>query len=264
MKNKTLIDTGYLSFIIATRKYLYTQTISRWFPASWVLESRSARYDEYPAYKYARLEKRAKNPEKLRVYEQAEEIRGLIAKEESLTRVVSEGGEADDTIAALAYLSTPDLVIGVDKDYSILELTLHLQFADYSGNSTSPLERFVKKLPLWMSRVLKSALTRENLWITHALIGDDSDSIPRIIYRGDSAVYERIMHEKETERKIELATKVYGEAVLLNLGLVSVPYYRLLGYSSPVEMILGTEHGIRVRVADNMKLDTLESHFEDW
>ncbi|MEM4406913.1 MAG: hypothetical protein QXS68_07695 [Candidatus Methanomethylicaceae archaeon] len=257
-----VVDTGYISYLIAaTRKFQFCELAARWLTAVWALEGKSLRYQEFPGYKSSRAETHKKREE---LRKAVEEVRESISKAESLTTAFHKDCEGDDIVALLLYSGNFKKVVGVDKDYHVLEVELGVQFVDSAGNPASPLKTLLKKQPKWAVSLCHPSDTLDSL-ILHALLGDSSDDIPRIIYQKHHDLVEKVLSGSSQE-KLQAALSIFGDQFELNLNLVSLPYYKLLGFRSAVEMYLSGVEEIKKRSADfcNSELQFKSQVLEDW
>lgn len=223
-----LVDGGYLSWVYGTR----TSMINAWSTAARPLYSRkrqavilldsdaSLRVQYYSQYKQKRRTRRAEDP-KRRI--QRDSVKWLVSEiiepDPSLSCLKIHGLEADDLVTAFAtsgLLPPPVRAIGVDKDLlQIPEKTLQME--RISGEPVK-LSQFVRRMPKTLQGLITEPL---DVLLALTLLGDDSDSIPRLIppYQLDLAVSFFAL----PANRFSVAYTYFGEPFLRNLYLAILP-----------------------------------------
>lgn len=217
---KRVIDGGYLSYLIGIRD----NRSDFWSTTKWhlkdallAMDSRSYRYELFPAYKSARSLKRVSGPKKLQ-YDQVKMFREQIIQDISIEIAQVPGVEADDIVAAV-WMDDQDLdVVAIDKDLhqvpGIFEAMLR-----GSGRPITPL---LDKVPQYMMNVRG---TPASMVLTQVLKGDKSDSIPRLLSSNVTEAREqwRNYNPKNELRSFERFYKLFGAAFMRNLSLMLIP-----------------------------------------
>lgn len=182
-----------------------------------------ARQKIFPDYKISREIKKQKDPLYAAKREKVRAFRQIIDSDPLLVKARWPGLEADDLLVLFHMLSPQHSVVSVDKDLfqvpgmmgcmhttkgeSIAKRTmLHPRFPKYSGNPKCG-EQFV---------------------LTQCLLGDKSDSVPRLL-PSHPGIAKEIFHGLScSSRPLEAAYKLYKQAFLLNLLVLLVPSPTLL------------------------------------
>lgn len=150
--------------------------------------------------------------------------KNVLQKEPFAYHVRVDGLEADDIIATLGVTFGKDLrVIGTDKD--LLQNVTTLERLD---GTLVTIDRYAKKLPKACMPFVK---TPEDMALSLALMGDDSDSVVRLIPPRQLQHFAEIMSLEDKEERVALALSKFGEAFTRNYYLVGLPgpwcYYPL-------------------------------------
>lgn len=229
-----IIDLGYLSYkIISGSRYL----ILRDFLKGWILigEGReNLRNKLYPDYKLRRRERRL-DPEKLATHQQVLEIRNTISQDPLLTTISLDGLEADDLVAALVILDPRETpVVAIDKDLQFLSRLKDRGGARFYLDPVPPLNRVSDRVP-YKSQYFAEYDYGSAFYflLTQAMIGDKSDSIPRLLPSSgaeSARVWKGLFGRKYNGEPLDferICAKVYqhfGDAFIQNLKLVTMPY----------------------------------------
>ena len=226
-------DGGYLS-------WLYGSSVLRhqaWPPRFTgkkpliVMDSRSTllRKIRTPGYKSARDEKRASSVQTQERTQLVRDFRELVEAEDGRFRFVRiEGLEADDLVAlaAWAYGTTvrPVKVMGIDKDF--MQLMPFIRLADKDGQTVT-YQKFQSRLPLALQT--EPFTTPLHVILTLSLMGDKSDSIPRVLpLRNVGLNLLKDLLFKDSY-PADRAAKEFGDPFLENLANVLLPDPEILG-----------------------------------
>lgn len=226
MSKYKLIDGGYISWCYGSS--LDRQTA--WSPllfrdALFLMDKgKPLRTEFYPEYKKKRVENRLLDPKKLELYNQVRKFQDeQIWGNDKLCLGSYEGLEADDLVGLFAWIyGTVDLV-GIDKD--LLQLGPYLKSYRRLDETDVKLIDWITKLPKRLHYGIKWSHRLVPLIL--ALMGDKSDSIPRLVppYKLDELHY--VLSSKNP---FLTALSEYGEqSVLRNLYISTLPYPGLFG-----------------------------------
>lgn len=181
------VDAGYYSYFMGSRISfdLWLTSVDWEFldHAVFLLDTESTiRLEEYPLYKSRRTENRAKDPRKQEITDRVAKFRTMLSSPSLGLKTRSlKGYEADDLVGILSMVDpTAYQVIGIDKDYAQLP-TLGTYFLDGSGIPIRLASKFEEGLPQYASRMILPRPTNRWFSIYQALVGDRSDSIPRVL-----------------------------------------------------------------------------------
>lgn len=223
----TLVDGGYLIWTYGPD----VQKRMGWQQVLWnftidtgrvlILDGGSTyRKQYYPDYKSARREKwEEADPERIAKRESVFEFANKILEPDPRLAVVKYLGlEADDIIAAWC-IRHPDQVdvIGTDKDLVQLG-DRNIRLKRHDGTPVTA-ESFRKSLP----KTIRPFVSASKVLLVIALLGDKSDSIPRLVPPGlkELKQFAKLLQEPTAW---ELAIKEYGEdEVKRNLYLSILP-----------------------------------------
>lgn len=178
---QAVADLGYISFYYGCRnpgeweiaKYQYKDCLL-------LADARSFRSDIIEDYKARRKLNRETRPQVQQTYLKVKALREHILQNDFHSQVAQvPGAEADDLVAAF-HLAYPDLryIVAIDKDY--------LQLPGFNAKQYSatmeqfPIKEIFTKLPQYVSKGL-TEITPPLIVLIHALFGDKSDSIPRLL-----------------------------------------------------------------------------------
>lgn len=225
-----VVDGGYLSWCYGTT----AQTVNGWsgsarlqFTARQgvliVLDSDTSERTKFdPEYKSRRREKKAENPER---QEKADHVRYLvrdvIMEDPLLSTVIYPGLEADDLVALIAVRRLtgqpcPLKVIGADKD--LLQIDPLLMTLERISGEVGSIEKFSRRLPKAVQPYIRAP---RDVLLTLALMGDKSDSVPRLIPPYHLEQFINIM--KNPGEAYYIARERFGQAFLKNLYLTVLP-----------------------------------------
>jgi len=229
-----LADGGYLSWLYGSAEIRH----AAWPPKFVgekpiiVMDSRSIlnRKRRNPGYKAGREQKRDNDPNWKDRTAMVHHFREMVEEEDGRFRFVRiEGLEADDLVALGVWSlqgKTLD-VMGIDKDFLQLDRGIRLIDKD---NIAVDYERFQKRLPL----ALQSPRIKHGwqILITLALMGDKSDSIPRILAaRTPGLSFMQALLLDQPRRAFLQAYSEYGQKFLANLYDVILPDPEVLGFT---------------------------------
>ncbi len=168
------------------------------------------------SYKSRREEKRARDPELVAKSAQVRMFQEEILKESfSPERQIHlESYEADDLLALMFLQGDIDSIVGIDKDYLQLPgIRLEETGTDEAYEFT---EYKSRKIPL----AIQPIDTPSCLLLCLTLLGDKSDSIPRILPLRRFDIYWNI---RLAECPFRVGLKMYGRRFLQNLLLILLP-----------------------------------------
>lgn len=223
-----LVDGGYLSWVYGTRSSM----INAWSTAARPLYSRkrgaiilldseaSFRTQFYSQYKQRRRDRRAGDPKR---QEQRDNVKWLVHEviepDPSLSCLKVHGLEADDLLTAFVtadLLPKPVRVIGVDKD--LLQISERSMRMERISGEPVRIAQFVRRMPKTLQGFITEPL---DVLLALTLLGDDSDSVPRIIppYQLDLAVSFFAL----PANRFSVAYSYFGELFLRNLYLTVLP-----------------------------------------
>lgn len=224
-------DGGYLS-------WLYGSSTSR--HAAWpphfvgrkpviLMDSRGPLFRKLrsPHYKSGREVRRDENPLAYNRKNLVMEFRNLVEEEDGrFTFARIEGLEADDLVALAAWKfgskTHPLRVMGIDKDF----LQLPVQIIDKDGQRVE-LSKFQYRLP---KALQEPVLTQGwQLLISLALLGDKSDSVPRVLAPRTGLSFLANLWDMTQNRAFLTAFDHYGVPFLNNLYDVILPDPHILG-----------------------------------
>lgn len=225
-KRLTLADGGYISWAYGTRE----GAVANWKALRLPYMRRMgglvfldcqndlsirAHYD--PGYKQRRRDDRAADPE---MAEKRAQVHAFttnhLVRDETIHTVWAEGLEADDlvTLFYLMYRSQADLaVVGADKD--LLQIPL-IRMRHIDGEPITINDTFRRTSEKLRREVRRS----RDILLMLVLMGDKSDSIPRIVPPREFAPLIRLFREPRPFRQ---ALRYYGKQVVRNLYLATLP-----------------------------------------
>lgn len=218
-----VVDGGYISWVYGSSPLRW----AAWNPLKflgWIVAMDSVqniRKVVEPSYKQKREDKRASDPGKLAVKERVDVFKEAVNNDPRLCRLELHGLEADDVVALLAWKYPGTRVIGGDKD--LLQLLPWL--ASFKGIDDEPytVARYHKRLP---DSCADLKLTPELIPLSLSLMGDKSDSIPRLIPPYRLEIFRNIVRDRDPYKR---AQEKFGEDFLRNLQLVALPYPGVFG-----------------------------------
>jgi len=246
-----VVDGGYLSWAYGTSP----QGITAWGThgrrkygkkagALILIDSHDhpARIEFYPHYKGERKAKKETSPARLLKSERVEYlVSEIILEDPTLLLFTWPGLEADDLVALMALRGDgahPLRVVGVDKD--LLQLPAHRLQMEKTDGTQVVLANYRKKLPLAVQSYIK---TPQDVLLGLCLMGDSSDSIPRLIPPYQLGIAQRLMGYDPTRRFVE-CYQTFGEEFLRNLYLAVLPgpwCYR--EQPTPIDLLLMVQEG---------------------
>lgn len=255
-------DGGYLSWLYGSASFRHAAWPPRFTGRKPLvfMDSRSElfRKQRSPHYKEGREIKRENDPQwkdrtamVLHFREIVEELDGRF----KFVRI--EGLEADDLVALAAWAKSkrkPLRVMGIDKDF--LQLHPYLTLRD-KDNARVTFARFQDKLPkaLHYPRITKGW----QILITLALLGDKSDSIPRILaLRQVGLAFLAALYGYDRERAFQEAYAVYKEKFLVNLYDVILPDPMFFGLSPEETFVLAKNGDWNPGLLDTLPDDKLQ------
>ena len=238
-----IVDGGYLTWIYGSKPF----SRGNWPPQSvrgailaldCLDDTFRKRRDE--TYKANRIERRFDNPDAYAQWHRIRELRRDVVEDPRLHCVRISGLEADDIIALAAWKFATKksmlLLLAQDKDL------LQIQGVNITDNQgvVVDLARFSNRLP---KAITREPLTREQIPLVLALMGDKSDNVPRLVDRGDLWRMSQILRLPKVSSRYALAKKFYGEPFLRNLYAVVLPDPHIFGFTRyDVFELLADEH----------------------
>jgi len=224
-----IVDFGYLSFLLAANFYGESWLDARdsYRDALLCGESWTLRKEIFPGYKAGRKVKRDGDAEKEATYQRVRDFRDYMRTDNTVHLVEHEGAEADDLVVALSYRFPGIPIIGVDKDLTSSPGVWN-RMITHKGEKPNPIW---KKLPKYQANC---KIAPWSLYLRQALIGDKSDSIPRLLpSNGAQAIWYDAYNPKQPLRSIMNFYDIYKEDLILNLQLVLIPTPLLMDNQFP-------------------------------
>lgn len=181
-----LADGGYLTWLYGSSPHRMMGWPPEFVSTSVIaMDSQfSNRQERSPHYKSARLQRREENDSDQETWVLVKSFQKSVREDPRLSLIEIRGCEADDLIGLAAWKfgdpSEPLSVFGTDKD--LLQIGPYFSLTNREGESLS-LERWHEGLP----KALQSPNEVLEPWmipILLSLLGDSSDSIPRVAERG--------------------------------------------------------------------------------
>lgn len=212
-----LVDGGYISWVFGSngrRMSAWNTSAGRFRHHLFVMDHPDllGRKSFFPDYKSRRAERHLERPE---IKARVKNFQEVLWEDETIKKVSVSGLEADDVIAALAVELGHVTVTGVDKD--LLQLGEQIALRKHTGEYVS-LEALTRKAPKAIGYRLKFP---EDVVLFLTLMGDKSDSIPRLIPPGLLGLFHQCY---EHEQPFVKAAELFGtEAVLTNFYLTKLP-----------------------------------------
>lgn len=222
-----LADGGYLSWIYGTNAASHN---------SWTTEGRakfslrggcailmdsekSFRKIYWPGYKEKRVEKREQDPEKMAKYAMVKMLVNEVMMEDPTLAIMKEWGlEADDLVACAvnqALAPLPIRVFGIDKD--LLQLPRGTCVIERSTGERSTISSYARRNP----KALWPYITKpDDILLDLCIMGDDSDSIPRLVPPRQLDIAERIF---VSDQRWMRAYDLFGQDLVRNLYLAVLP-----------------------------------------
>lgn len=170
-----IVDGGFISWVYGSSAFgisswhsvrsLYTQ------PGVFMAmdSDDSFRRDYFAAYKGRRIEKKMQPEMKAKV-DMVAAFRNCLLEDAGIRKIQISGLEADDIIAILSILSPGIVVEGIDKDLRQLDINIHTHRGD----------RPRLKFPKGIVKLIQRGML--DIGVALSLLGDRSDSIPRVAY----------------------------------------------------------------------------------
>jgi 5'-3' exonuclease len=227
------IDRGHVLKIVDGGAFSWTYALIA--PSAWIsvrdsyvgaiicLDSaQSVRRDEVPYYKGRRSDRRKTDTRIQDRRAQVAEFWQMIRADKDLTFHSKDGYEADDLVV-LNYLQAVDedkqpRVFGVDKD--LLQVPgLYSSMRMWDGSSrVIDLSSCPSRTPGYWP----GTRDERDVLLAQLLFGDRSDSIPRVLGRGDKYGARRL--HRELEHPFSRAYELYGKQVVDNLWQLLMPH----------------------------------------
>lgn len=216
---ETLIDGGYLSWVHGTRP----QNFGGWPLARFKYRESLILLDSpilwrtgyYPLYKARRKSRRAGDPVRLEAHAKVMRFRAILKDDPIMKTLELVGAEADDLLG-LAWLKGHGrrAVLAEDKDLCQVPGLMD-RMRDFWG------EPIVSHLHL--PKYLREPETPGEYVLLQALLGDRSDSIPRLLpsLPRDSIFLSKVIWSSFSPLMTALA--LYGADLVQNLNLVLIP-----------------------------------------
>ena len=207
------VDLGYLTFKLAFGGFESWQHKHGANVSIAAVDNKSKRKELYPEYKKYR------NVGKDDVIRMVWDLRKQVETDKLLPICSIEGLEADDLVACWHLFNPNDDIVGVDKDFFQLPgLTNVFYHSMKNYNKLTAIE----KLPDYVQE-----LAIENFALYQILLGDVADNIPRLLAKGNKGKQD-ISYLLEAQKHNDLGDSLidlYGEQVIINAGLVLLPYF---------------------------------------
>lgn len=207
------VDLGYLTFKLAFGGFESWQHKHGANVSIAAVDNKSKRKELYPEYKKYR------NVGKDDVIRMVWNLRKQVETDKLLPICSIEGLEADDLVACWHLFNPNDDIVGVDKDFFQLPgLTNVFYHSMKNYNKLTAIE----KLPDYVQE-----LAIENFALYQILLGDVADNIPRLLAKGNKGKQD-ISYLLEAQKHNDLGDSLidlYGEQVIINAGLVLLPYF---------------------------------------
>lgn len=221
------IDAGYYTYRMGSR-WPFSHWITYVDPeflrtGVFLMDSApESRLEELPSYKGRRLQRRIDDPAKKEIAERVAEFRRSLHQPIFGLRTVEvRGSEADDLLAIFSRTSTSaDYFVATDKDFA--QLKPDLKFLDSALQPIDIAGRVLEKWPAYCSRMLESRPTNRWFALVQALLGDRSDSIPRVLPLSKRLAYPIVQGVLEGD--LEVMDPEAQVKFLVNLRLVTLPH----------------------------------------
>jgi len=220
-----LVDGGYVSWTYGVD----ARKASAWDTAKWAFSknngaiflmdsSSSYREDFYPDYKSRRRNQYIDHPERLERKERVDRFKEMIRADPTLAIAEVEGLEADDLIAlySLMYPFQDITVTGIDKDLLQLRPRIRLFKTDQE-------EVTIKTFANRMQKTLAPHIhTPHDVLLSIAIMGDHSDSIPRLVPPRQLELFIDVLHHPDPWGR---AIQLFGyDEVARNCYLTVLPW----------------------------------------
>lgn len=216
-----IIDGGYLTYVFG---------LTAWGQASWPPSyaqgplimmdgpEKTIREIQFPPYKSARRAKRAADPNYKKAHERVSLFRKAIEEDPRIRIIRVPGLEADDLVILGAWATKKkSLVLGIDKD--LLQASPYLKMYDHHGEQITR-KRFQARL----AKALQGKKLRgKHIPMILSILGDKSDSVPRLLDKRELWLLWRLLWEK-SQPDWHTAYKKFGADLLLNLYTVILPH----------------------------------------
>jgi len=267
-----IVDFGYLSWTFGSQ----TKRWMGWETAKFQYSKRQNctlifdggkldRRKYFPDYKIRRREKRDTDPEQKQRRENVIKFANEIVKPDANMQWVQYPGlEADDIVAAycLMYYQETGLpleVIGTDKD--LVQMGKMIKLLKHDGEWVT-ISNFRSSL---QKTVQPFVTDPEDILLLLTLLGDNSDSIPRIAKKGIPGlkVVARLLQEKNPWDKLETFYPL--DLVKRNLYLTILPgpwTYDHIPTSDEVFDMVSTEGGLKLYQYQNIRQDIALHYIE--
>ena len=231
LTHRFLVDGGYISWIYGSSY----ERMGSWSNGGRLKFRRSRgaillidsphsfRQDHSPHYKERRVTRRIENPEWTEKTALVNEFKADLPADPSLDIIQIDGCEADDLIAILAgqqMLPFPISVVGVDKDLLQLGTYENFRMKRVTGERMT-IGQYASRLP---KQAFPFVQTPEAVLLSLILLGDKSDSIPRLIPPRELHIFQSIMKDSLGNGSVwKKAYRMFGKAFLENLYLTILP-----------------------------------------
>lgn len=257
-----IVDGGYLT-------YVYSRM---WAQVAWppdYIRDALVMMDDFktireridPSYKSARREKRANNPNLYRDHQRVTRFRETVRDDPRMTFVKVNGLEADDLVVLGNWVWRQQLrrkpkVLGVDKD---LLQTRGIKLYDHKGQRIK-LQRFQKSLPKTLQ---SNSLIASQIPLVLSILGDKSDSIPRLLPSRDLGWLWRVLWDKNTTGWKE-ANRRFNRAFRQNLYATILPHPTCFGLSEMETFNLVAANNWKPKILLPQLLPALQEEVESW
>lgn len=223
-----IVDGGYLSWVYGTDAHMrngWTTSGRRMYSARsghliMIDSSQSFRKDFFFGYKSKRAEKRAENEERRIKHESVKRFQNEVLLEDpSLSTIQFEGLEADDLVSlAVHFMDLPIEVVGIDKD--LLQLPQNSIYLRRTNRTQATIKHFAESLPVTLREFIREP---DDILMCLTLMGDKSDSIPRLIPSRRLDLMIRILLREDRRSRFEMAKDLYGPEFIRNFYVAVLP-----------------------------------------
>ncbi len=215
-----IVDGGYITHVFG---------MTGWGQANWpplflrdsivMMDSKekTIREEQYPKYKGERRKRRKDNPYLHETWKRVRSFREIIHDDPRLTLSQVPGLEADDLVVLAAWKFKSCNVLGIDKD--LLQASRYMRMYNYHG------ERITRaSFQHRLAKTLQSnPLYSRHIPMVLSILGDKSDSVPRLLAPRDLGTLWRMLWDSGTP-DWDAAYNKWGKLLLRNLSLVLLPH----------------------------------------